>query len=94
MGVFKELLREFMVPELGKIQQEFEKMRVETKQEFAKVRSETRQEFERVRAENKQELAKVRIEIRDDIIDVIDQNIQPQITSAVSRITRLERKVA
>ena len=79
VGVFQEILNGF-------------EQRVDTK--IDGMRIEIQQEFVRVRSETKQELAKVRIEIRDDIIDVIDQNIQPQITSAVSRITRLERKAA
>lgn len=63
-------------------------------QKIGGLREEMQQEFARARSELKQELGKLRIEIRDDIIDVIDQNIQPQLTSAVSRITRLERKMA
>lgn len=83
VGVFQEVLKEFGMGIEAKIDSKIDGLRTEMRQEFVKMGNEM-----------KQELVKVRIEIRDDIIDVIDQNIQPQITSAVSRITRLERKTA
>lgn len=83
MGVLQEVLKEFGVGIETRIEKKIDGLRADMQQEFAKARNETRQE-----------LAKIRIKIRDDIIDVIDQNIQLQITSAVSRITRLERKTA
>jgi hypothetical protein len=72
-------------------------LRDEMHQEFKNVRGEMRQGFDEVRQEFvivRGEMAKGFEKVRDDIIDVIDQNIQPQLTSAVSRITRLERKMA
>ncbi len=98
VGVFREVLKEFGL----NIDQKFEGLRDEMRQEFKSVRGEMYQgfvnlkdemtrEFKSVRTEMAQGFEKVRIEIRDD---VIDQNIQPQLTSAVSRITRLERKMA
>lgn len=32
--------------------------------------------------------------VRQDIIDVIDDNIQPQINALAARVSRLERKIA
>jgi hypothetical protein len=55
-------------------------------QEFGKVR----EEFTKVREEMTLGFKLV----RDDIIDVIDQNIQPQLTSLTARVTRLERRIA
>ena len=75
---------------LGEVRSEIQGLRSEMHQGFDEVGK----EFMKVRAEMARGFEKVRIEIRDDIIDVIDQNIQPQLTSAVSRITRLERKLA
>lgn len=81
-----------------------EKMFSELRGEMQELRGEMHQGFDEVRKEFvrvQQEFGKVRNEmargfekVRDDIIDVIDENIQPQLTSSVSRITRLERRAA
>lgn len=85
----------------NEVRKEFVKVRTETQKEFKSVRTEMARCFDGVREEVDQKIGGLRSEmargfdkVRDDIIDVIDQNIQPQITSAVSRITRLERKAA
>lgn len=52
-------------------------------------------EFDRklagLRSEIKKDLEILRTEIRDDIIDVIEDNIQPQCNRLNARVTRLER---
>lgn len=106
VGVFKEVLKEFGVSiEVmidRKIDDKIDGLHAEmlhgfdgAQQESVKARAEMNDGFEEVRQEFKNvrtETARGLDKMRDDIIDVIDQNIQPQITSAVSRITRLERK--
>jgi sugar-specific transcriptional regulator TrmB len=71
-------------------EQKFEKRFGELDQKIDGLRSEMRQEFGKVREEMSQGFKTV----RDDIIDVIDQNIQPQLTSSTARIARLERRIA
>ena len=46
-----------------------------------------------LRAEIKKDLKILRTEIRDDIIDVIEDNIQPQFNRLNARVSRLERIV-
>ena len=88
----------------GEMQQGFCDVRTEmergfgrVEREFVEVRTEMNRGFEGV----EQEFVKVRTEmsrgfdkVRDDVIDVINQNLQPQLTSLHARATRLERRVA
>lgn len=45
-------------------------------------------------AELREEMNRGFEKVRDDVIDALDQNIQPQLTSLAARVTRLERRVA
>jgi hypothetical protein len=46
-----------------------------------------------LRVEIKKDLGVLRIEIRDDVIAVIEDNIQPQLNQLNARVTRLERMI-
>jgi predicted nucleic acid-binding Zn-ribbon protein len=67
-----------------------EKMFEKQEQKFDVKLEEVRGEIHALRSEMYQGFEKM----RDDIIDVIEQNIQPQFTSLNARVTRLERRIA
>ena len=87
VGVMREMFGEFE----GRIEKRFDK-------KLDEKLLEQDQKFERRLELLEQRLGNtIRKEcdrVRQDIIDVIDDNVQPQFTALNARVTRLERKIA